>query len=101
MRIYFERSGGFMGMRVETTIDTSTLPDEEAQVLHEMLDAASFFQLPEDLTTASGGADQFQYKLIVESEDQEPHTVRLGDVSAPPEIQPLLRKLTMMARDQD
>ncbi len=100
MRIHFERSGGFMGMPVQTTIDTSTLPDDEAQALHDMLDAARFFQLPEDLTATGSGADQFQYKLMVEREDQDPHTVHLGDASAPPEMQPLLRKLTMMARGQ-
>ena len=100
MRIHFERSGGITGMRVTTTVDTDLLPEDEAQELRDMLDAANFFELPERLASPAPGADRFQYRLTVENDDQEPHTVHMGDASAPPEMQPLLRKLTLLARGQ-
>jgi hypothetical protein len=99
MRIHFERSGGFTGMFVRATIDMAALPEDEARTLQDMIDAAKLFELPENLTAAAG-ADRFQYKLVIEREDQQPHTVHVGDAAAPPELQPLLRKLTLMARQQ-
>ena len=99
MRIHLERSGGFAGMLVSTPLDTADLPADEAQALREMIHQAGFFELPENLAAEAGGADRFLYTLMVESEGQQ-HTVQVGEISAPPELQPLLRKLTMMARGQ-
>ncbi len=97
MRIYFERTGGFAGMQVVTTVDTESLPSEEAHDLYQMVDKASFFDLPEVIATSTSGADQFQYKLTVEAEKQQ-HTVKTGDATAPDELWPLLRHLTTLAR---
>jgi len=36
MRIQFERTGGFAGMRVATTIDMESLSADEARELREM-----------------------------------------------------------------
>ena len=46
MKIYFERSGGFMGLPLKTSLDTAALPGEEAQTLQQMLAEAQFFALP-------------------------------------------------------
>ena len=32
MRIFFERSGGFMGLNINTAVDTQALPDTDRQV---------------------------------------------------------------------
>lgn len=101
MRIEFERTGGFMGLVMNATFDTDELPEEDVKALQELLDAAKFFELPAILPPppASAGADNFQYTVSVELEDLV-HTVKLGDMSAPSAMQPLLRKLTLMARGQ-
>jgi hypothetical protein len=99
MRFYFERSGGFMGRRIAGIVDTNTLSDEEALALQEMVQAANFFTLPELLPTATGGSDQFSYKLFVDDGEQQ-HLVETTDVSAPDELRPLLRRLTVLTRSR-
>ena len=97
MRIHFERTGGFAGMRVTATIDTESLSPEEASELQEMVNAASFFDLPEVIEAPNGGADRFQYRLTVEDAGRS-HTVRVGEAASPDELRPLLRRLTTLAR---
>ena len=97
MRIYFERTGGFMGLRVSGTVDTDTLPDKEAVDLQEMIKAASFFELPETLSSSGAAPDLFQYKLMVEDQGRQ-HTIETSDAAAPDTLRPLLRRLTVLAR---
>ena len=97
MRIHFERTGGFAGMRVTATIDTESLSPEEASELQEMVDTAKLFDLPEVIEAPNGGADRFQYNLTVEDAGRS-HTVRVGEAAAPDELRPLLRRLTTLAR---
>jgi len=99
MRIHFERTGGFTGMRVKTTVETGSLPGEQAEKLRHLIAAADFFELPAQLVSPERGADQFHYKVTVEEEDRH-HTVESGDQSAPEELQSLLRELTRLARSQ-
>jgi hypothetical protein len=96
MRIYFERSGGFMGTTLSTTVDTATLPPEEANELGELLQDTQFFELPPVLAEEKG-ADQLSYRLTVETATQS-HTVVTTDMEAPEALQPLLRQLTLLAR---
>jgi len=99
MRIHFERSGGFMGMRIAGTVDTDSLPTEDALDLRQMVDAARFFDLPASFPASATGADQFQYKLVVEDEERQ-HTVEMTDVTSPDELRPLLRRLTILTRSK-
>lgn len=68
MRVYFERTGGFMGMRIVASFDTRELPEEEAQTLIDLLDEVEFFQLPSRLESPMPGMDQFHYVLTVSTE---------------------------------
>jgi hypothetical protein len=97
MRIHFERTGGFMGLRIAGTVDTDSLSEEEALPLREMIEAASLFEQPETPSISSSGADLFQYKLVVEDEDRQ-HTIEITDSTAPEELRPLLRRLTVLTR---
>ena len=97
MRISFERTGGVAGMSIAATIDTEALPAHNAQELLRLVDAASFFDLPATIRMPAQGADQFHYKLTVEDEARR-HTVEVGDAAAPAALQPLLRQLTILAR---
>ncbi len=100
MRIDFERTGGVTGMRVATTVDTAKLPEAEAETLHSMLTEAGFFELPAFLKSPEPQMDQFEYRLTVTPDEGDPHTVQMSDAAAPAGMQPLLRKLTLMARNQ-
>ena len=96
MQIYFERSGGFMGLHLRTAVDTSQLPASEAEEWEETLNAARFFELPSELRSPSGG-DHMIYKLTVITSEQR-HTALCTDEDIPDELWPLLRRLTIMAR---
>ena len=100
MKIYFERSGGFVGRTVSTEVDTNQIPLELALSLLTKVEDASFFDLPEmpglSLEDYSG-ADQLCYKVTVEVAGVQ-HTVETSDTNAPEQLQPLLRELSQLAR---
>ncbi|HHT9120859.1 MAG TPA: protealysin inhibitor emfourin [Candidatus Hypogeohydataceae bacterium YC41] len=97
LRIYFERTGGFAGIRFTTTIDTSELPPEEAEKLRKMVEEADFFNLPAKITSPSPQPDRFQYKLRVEEEGRQ-HTVTVSEEAMPPKLSPLVKWLMSAAR---
>ncbi len=97
MRIDFERTGGFAGMRLATTIDTSTLPAEQASALQGLVEAAHFFDLPAQIPAPAQAADQFHYHVTIEAEGKR-HTVDVGETAASAALQALLQELTQLAR---
>ena len=99
MRIQFERTGGFAGMRTVASMDSDSLSPEQAQELQALVDAADFFNLPSRIEDSGEGADQFQYTIAIESEGRA-HTVECGEGSAPDSLRALLRRLTVMARSR-
>lgn len=101
MKIYFERSGGFLGRSVSVVVDTNRLPPEEALGLLEKVEQAEFFDLPESPAGSHEGfqgADQLCYKVTIEIAGVE-HTVETSDVDAPEALQPLLQELSQLARE--
>jgi len=104
MQIDFERSGGFMGLRIAASFELDEMDEADAEEVRSLIVASDFFSLPARLESPQG-MDQFQYRLTVsrqEEFDPEPvsHTVTTGEASGPPEMQLLLRKLTVLARGQ-
>lgn len=97
-KIFFERTGGFMGRKVSATIDLEELPDEQANMLTELLESANFFELPANLTQPAM-PDAFVYNVTFSDETKQ-HSVRVGDASAPNELRPLLDELSRRARMQ-
>jgi hypothetical protein len=97
MRIHFERSGGFAGMIFEVSVETNDLPEEEAQAIGRLVENSNFFTLPSRFDDETPRSDQFQYKIMIETENQT-HTVETSDFAAPQEMRPLLQKLTILAR---
>jgi emfourin len=97
MRIEFVRTGGFAGMHVAATVDTTKLPPDEARALQANVDAARFFDLPPTIASPAPGADRFQYKIAVEAEGRR-HTVELGEAAVPESLQPLIQQLIALAR---
>jgi len=100
MKIYFERSGGFVGREISTVVDTNEIPPEQALKILEILDDTDFFDLPQDpghgLESAPGN-DQMCYRVTVEVAGFQ-HTVETSDTDAPPQLQPLLQELSQWAR---
>lgn len=97
IRISLIRSGGFAGMPVTVNVDSGALSEDEEREYLELIKAARLFQLPESIDSPGGGADRFMYKLNVEV-DGRSHSVELSDAAVPPELRPLLARLTSAAR---
>jgi emfourin len=95
MRINFSLSGGFSGIRRSVSLDTATMPGDEARELEDSVNRAGFFDLPEVLQ--SRGADRLQYKLTIER-DALSHSVQMDDGSIPAALSPLIKKLEAAAR---
>ena len=89
VKIYFERTGGFAGMRTSASLDTDKLPPNESEQLHDMCNNIDFFNLPSKLESQSGAADIFHYKITIESKDGK-HTVETTDTSMTPELENLV-----------
>ncbi len=97
MRIQFERTGGFAGMRLAATIDTATLSSDQGGALQGLIDDAHFFDLPAQIPAPPQAADQFHYRITIEAEGKQ-HTVEAGEGSASPALQALLQQLVLLAR---
>jgi Emfourin len=96
MRIQFERTGGFAGIRLALDLTESDLPEDKWQALQSAIQQAEFFQLPPKVT---GGEqpDRFTYQVTVETATDS-HTVELGEGGIPDNVQPLIQQLNLLAR---
>lgn len=95
IRIDLERSGGFAGVSLKASVDTSQLPPEEARTVTELVDRVDFDALAARTASPSRAPDRFQYDLAVRR-GGERHALSLGESAVPPELRPLLDYL--MAR---
>ncbi len=103
MKIYFERSGGFLGREICTTVDTSELPPEKALQLLSIVEDTDFFTLsqpPASELESLSGADQMCYKVTVEVAGVQ-HTIEASDTTTPPELEPLIQELSRWARQTE
>lgn len=100
MRIYFERSGGFTGMHLATTIDTNRLPPEDAARLLEALEESGLLEMSAGALESGvePGVDQIVYEVKLEVGSYE-QTYCMSDETAPESAQPLFRQLTRLARN--
>jgi hypothetical protein len=105
MRVHFERSGGFGGMRLTAELDTDqlqatygaahvqrVLSPEEARHLERLVESSDFFTLPARTSSAGRGADRFQYIITVENAGKR-HSVHTIDEAAPEALSALLASL--------
>jgi len=95
MKIEYERTGGFAGMRFATQVDTASLPRTDSDALRKLITESKFFDLPSAIPSA--GADGFMYKLTVE-EKRRRHTIEVGDSAIPESLRPLVERLHQFAR---
>jgi Emfourin len=93
MKIYFEQTGGLIGIDLHISLDSNCLPPEELQKLHSLVDNADFFALSSELAASPKyGADYFQYNITIEVEGLK-HSVKTTDITMPPNLAPLVRYL--------
>jgi hypothetical protein len=97
MRMTFERTGGFAGITMTKVFDTADLPENEANQLCQLIDAADFFRLPKTIASTSKQPDRFQYQLKVEDNGKQ-HTVEVSEQAVPGTLRPLLDWLMAGAR---
>ncbi len=97
MKISFERSGGFAGLRLSALFDTELLPPATAAALTRLVEEADFFALPAILPGSPNAADMYQYVLTVEDEMRS-HTVTASEDAASDALRQLLQYLMRLAR---
>lgn len=99
MRIHFEKSGGFTGMHMATTVDTNEMPpDEAARLLRELESSGLLEHDPATLESAAPPSpDVITYEVTLEVGDYEQRYC-LTDVDLPESLQTLVRQLTVIAR---
>lgn len=97
LRVQFERTGGFAGLRLTVDLNTDSLSAVEADELRHLVESARFFELPAQIVGSEKTADQFVYKVTVESE-QRTHTITVGESAAPETLRPLIDWLSAAAR---
>ncbi len=72
---------------------------EEQQKLTTLLDSSRFFELPAVIRDQGPGADQFQYKISVQTE-QGSHTVQVDEAAMPSQLVPLFEWLKSAASNR-
>ena len=101
MRIDFECSGGFAGLRLTYRADTNDLTKEVAEELMELIESSGFFDLEESEVAPSlaGPPDVFIYRLSLDEKGRR-KSLSLNDVTAPPPMHRLLTLLRKLALEQ-
>jgi hypothetical protein len=99
IRIELERSGGFAGITLRSTLDTATLPPAQAAEVAALVDRVDLAALARQARQAGPprGADRFQYDLTVERGGRRQH-LSLPDGAVPDELRPLLDRMIAEAR---
>ena len=98
MKISFQASGGFAGMRSSASLDTDSMSSEEAQLLKELVTNSNFFDLQsESAKPKPGSADYIGYSITIDSEGHT-HTVKTNDITMPSKLSPLVRFLQSKAK---
>jgi len=96
MKINFERTGGFAGMKLAVNLDLDSLPPADAAALQKLIADADLFSIP-DPETQSSVRDGFQYTITALRESQQ-RVLRVSDGSIPSQLLPLLNELSLRAR---
>jgi hypothetical protein len=97
MKIDFVRSGGVAGVRLALTLDTESLPVDEAFHIAKLVEGAGFFELVQGFSGAAPAPDRFEYRLTIESQIWGRNAVVLAESAVPVEMRPLLDHLTALA----
>lgn len=95
--IYFERSGGFIGISTSVKMDSRELPPGEAEELKLLIVRSGFFDAIIFSNKFVHMPDQFQYNITIEHMGKK-RAVELNDGSIPDLFRPLINYLVRAAR---
>lgn len=102
IKIEFGTKGGFAGLDRLLKLTGDMLNTDELQQLNNLIEKADFFNLSENFPR-SGVADDFEFKLTIETENKK-HTVKVDGQSVPSTLEPLilfLRKKEGLSVERD
>ncbi len=97
MRVSIERSGGFAGITMKTTVDEKDVAPDEALKLRQLVEEADFFNLPGRIVSRSPQPDRFQYALRLEEKGRQ-YAVMVSEEALPEKLKPLVNWLMEKAR---
>lgn len=98
MRIRFERTGGFAGLRLSGEVDSEKLSAAQAKEFKRLVEGARLFDQPHTPSpTQQQVPDQFQYDLTIE-DGSRTHTIQTTDVGASDELRALIDWMADTAR---
>jgi len=100
MQIYFQRTGGFVGMKMTANLDSLDFSMDEQQELVQLIRQADFFRLPTRIMSKMSQPDRFQYLLTIRDETLGDKTVEVGEEALSPELKPLVDFLMARLRKQ-
>lgn len=95
LRIDFQRTGGFAGLSIGTSVDVSQLPPEEARKLQQLVE--SLERSGADDSPPPGKPDRFQYELTV-TRGKQSRRYRLAEQELSPDARELVKRLVDRAR---
>ena len=90
MKVTLVQSGGFGGLRLATIADSATLTPDQAHELTGLIEAAGFFELPEQIGIPPKHADRFQYRIAVDDGDRD-RTIRVSEEALSDPLKALVR----------
>ncbi|MGE5250414.1 MAG: protealysin inhibitor emfourin [Bacteroidota bacterium] len=97
--IHFERTGGLLGGEINMDVNLAEMPDDEAQVLQQLLLDSDFHNVPENSNSTSV-PDEFHYVITVRAGQSE-HTVRTTTTGMPEALSPLVAELSALHAAQE
>ena len=96
-KIKFQRSGGFAGVTLSSTLDPDDLPEDDAEQVRQLIDDAKLFEQPKQIKSRSPMPDRFEYKITIQEKGKR-RTIVVGDQSTPANLKPLIDFLLQRAR---
>jgi hypothetical protein len=94
--IYYEQSGGFMGMTISVELNDEMLSLDEKEHVHILIERANFFEL-KTITAGNPLPDQMLYRISVETVNLR-NTITVYEYQVTAELQPLIKFLKQKAR---
>lgn len=97
IKIDFERTGGFAGIILHTTVDSNELSQEETNKLKELLYNSELMDFIAENEEKTAYPDQFSYRLTIQTGNRT-YSYYLQENQVPQTARPLIRYLTAKAR---
>jgi len=95
--IYFERTGGFSGIRLETHIELDDLPDDQKHEILDLIEELDIDVNPEGFTENDSRADEITYSLRVISDEKE-YRVTASESNLPDDMETLIKIMERFAK---